>query len=147
LFNIDYINGISMSNQRSTRETIENLFATVGGGASPEQIATLFSVDIDWNIAGDVASVPWIGRKVGRAGVAEFYQQIRDQLISERFELHAILAEGERGVVLGQLASRARSTGKLMETAFAFDLTVRDGLIVRCHMLEDSYAVAQALQP
>ena len=136
-----------MSNHRSTREIIENLFATVGGGASPEQIATLFSEEVDWNIAGDVASVPWIGRKAGRAGVAEFYQQIREQLISERFEVHAILAEGERGVVLGQLASRARSTGKLMETAFAFDLTVRDGLIVRCHMLEDSYAVAQALQP
>lgn len=136
-----------MNHHRSTRETIENLFATVGGGASPEQIATLFSDEVDWHIAGDLASVPWIGRKVGRAGVAGFYQQIREQLVSERFEVHAILAEGERGVVLGQLASRARRTGKLMETAFAFDVTVRDGLIVRCHMLEDSYAVAQALQP
>lgn len=37
-----------------------------------------------------------------------------------------------------------KATGRLIESEFAFDLTVRDGLIVRYRMLEDSYAVEQA---
>ncbi|WP_315138577.1 nuclear transport factor 2 family protein [Achromobacter marplatensis] len=133
-----------MSNSRSTRGVIENLFATIAAAGDPGQIATLYSEDVDWYIAGDLPAVPWIGRKVGRAGVAEFFQQIRVEVISERFEVQTILVEGERGVVLGALASRVRRTGKLIETSFAFDVSVRDGLIVRYHMLEDSHAVANA---
>jgi len=132
-----------MSN-RTTREVIENLFTTIAAGSDPDQIAMLYSEEVDWYIAGDLSTVPWIGRKVGRAGVAEFFQRIRTEIISERFEVQAILVEGERGVILGELASRVRKTGKLIETAFAFDATVRDGLIVRYHMLEDSHAVANA---
>ncbi len=125
-----------------TRASVRNLFTTIGRGTDPVDIALLFSEDVDWFIAGDTASVPWIGRKVGRQGVAEFYHQVRGLLISERVEITDILINGSRAVALGELASRVRSTGKLIETEFAFDLMVRDGLITRCHMLEDSFAVA-----
>nr|BAT26130.1 hypothetical protein [Aureimonas altamirensis] len=37
-----------------------------------------------------------------------------------------------------------KATGRRIESEFAFDLTVRDGLILRYRMLEDSYAVEQA---
>lgn len=58
------------------RATIEELFRRAGSGAPPEHIAELVSEDVDWYIAGDVATVPWIGRKHGRAGAADFYRQI-----------------------------------------------------------------------
>ncbi|WP_219215338.1 nuclear transport factor 2 family protein [Variovorax boronicumulans] len=130
----------------ATRTLVQQLFAKVGQGARPEDIALLFSEEVDWFIAGDMAQVPWIGRKTGRAGVASFYQAIRDRLVSEHFELTDILADGPRAVALGRLASRVKSTGKLIETAFAFDVTVAGGLIARFHMLEDSFAVAQAMR-
>ncbi|KAF1070508.1 MAG: hypothetical protein GAK45_00759 [Pseudomonas citronellolis] len=129
----------------TARDLVQGLFKRIGEGASPEQIAELFSEDIDWYIAGDLARVPWIGRKKGRAGVAEFYQQIREQVTSERFEVSAILGDDQRAVALGSLASRVNATGKLIETEFAFDIRTEGELIVRCHMLEDSHAVAQAL--
>ncbi len=100
---------------------------------------------MDWYIAGDVATVPWIGRKHGRAGAADFYRQIQQRIISEKFVVSDILADGNRVIALGELASRIRETGKLIETEFAFDLTVEDGQVIRFRMFEDSFAVAQAV--
>lgn len=133
--------------ETAVRELVDRLFDKMGGGAPPDEIAALFSDEVDWFIAGDVDNVPWIGRKHGRQGVAEFFAQIRELIAPERFEISARLVQGSRVVVLGALASRFRGTGKLMETEFAFDLTVRDGLIVRYRMFEDSFAVARAVMP
>ncbi len=129
----------------TTRNTITSLFEQVGKGADTALLSTFFSEDVDWYIAGDTTTVPWIGKKTGRAGVAEFYEQIRAHITSERFEITDILTNGNHAVVTGNLASRVNSTGKLIETAFAFDITVNQGQITRYHMLEDSFAVANAL--
>ncbi|MCV2219533.1 nuclear transport factor 2 family protein [Thauera sp. Sel9] len=130
-----------------TDDTVRRLVSKIGQGATPAEIASLFSEDVDWFIAGDTENVPWIGRKHGRKGVAEFFSQIRELIAAERFEISDVLVKGGRAVVLGALASRARSTGKLMETEFAFDLIVENGLVVRYRMFEDSFAVARAVAP
>lgn len=128
----------------SPRETIEEFFRRTGSAASVEEIAELVSEDVDWFVAGDVSVVPWIGRKVGKAGAAEFYAQIRAEIFSERFELKDILAQGSRVVAIGELASRVNKTRKLIESEFVFDFIVEEGLIKRFRMFEDSFAVAKA---
>ncbi|VXC36705.1 conserved hypothetical protein [Sphingomonas sp. 8AM] len=129
----------------SPQATIEELFRRMGSGDPPERIAELVSDDVDWYVAGAVDRVPWIGRKTGRAGAADFYRQIGTLIVSERFAVSDLLTNGNRVVVLGELASRVRETGKLIETEFAFDFIVEDGAIVRFRMFEDSHAVAQAV--
>lgn len=127
-----------------TRKTTVRLFAGLADGRAPEELAAHFADDVDWFIAGDVDTVPWIGRKCGRAGVTEFYRQLQDLVVAERFAIRAILAEDERCVVLGDLVTLVRATGRRIESEFAFDIEVRDGLITRYHMLEDTWAVARA---
>lgn len=130
--------------QPSPRDTIEEFFRRTGSAASVEEIAALVSDDVDWFVAGDLSVVPWIGRKVGKSGATEFYAQIRTEIVSERFELKDILSQGNRVVAIGELASRVRKTGKLIESEFVFDFVVESGLITRFRMFEDSFAVAQA---
>lgn len=130
--------------QFSPRDTIEEFFRRTGLAASVEEIAALVSDDVDWFVAGDLPVVPWIGRKVGKSGAAQFYAQIRTEIVSERFELKDILSQGNRVVAIGELASRVRKTGKLIESEFVFDFVVENGLIIRFRMFEDSFAVAQA---
>ncbi len=130
--------------QFSPRDTIEEFFRRTGSAASVEEIAALVSDDVDWFVAGDLSVVPWIGRKVGKSGAAQFYAQIRTEIVSERFELKDILSQGNRVVAIGELASRVRKTGKLIESEFVFDFVVENGLITRFRMFEDSFAVAQA---
>lgn len=128
----------------STRAVVDELFRRIGSDTSTEEIGEMFSDDVDWNVAGDTAVVPWIGRKHGKAGAAEFYRQIRELIQSERFKVADVLIQGDRAIAVGDLESRVRSTGKLIKTEFAFDLTVKNGEIVRFRMFEDSFAVAQA---
>lgn len=128
----------------SPRAVVEEFFRRAGSGESVERIAALVGDQVDWFVAGDTRVVPWIGRKVGKAGAAQFYAQIREQIVSEAFEVREILSQGNRVVALGALASRVVRTGKLIESEFCFDFTVEDGEITRFRLFEDSFAVAQA---
>ncbi|MBP2198774.1 nuclear transport factor 2 family protein [Pantoea cypripedii] len=125
-------------------DVIEELFNRLASAADVAAIAALVSEEVDWFVAGDVATVPWIGRKHGKAGAAEFFRQIREQITSEHFEISEMLVQGNRVLVPGKLASRVNKTGKLIETEFVFDFVVNDGLITRFRLFEDSFAVAQA---
>lgn len=127
------------------RAIIEEFFHRAGSGEPVEKIAELVSEEVDWFVAGDTRVVPWIGRKIGKAGAAAFYAQIREQIKSERFEVNEILVQGQRVVAFGVLASRVIRTGKLIESEFCFDFTVEQSEITRFRMFEDSFAVAQAV--
>ncbi|BES85703.1 hypothetical protein PEC302107_11650 [Pectobacterium araliae] len=128
----------------SPSAVVEEFFRRTGSGAPVEKIAELVSEQVDWFVAGDTSIVPWIGRKIGKAGAAEFYAQIREQIESEAFEVCEMLAQGNRVVVIGELASRVLRTGKLIESEFCFDFTVENGEIIRFRLFEDSFAVAKA---
>jgi len=129
----------------TTRGTVTQLFEKLQAGTAPESIATLFSEDVDWLIPGDVDLVPWIGRRQGRQGVAAFFRDLRQRVEPLRFEIRSIVVEGEKAVALGELESRVKSTGNVIESEFAIEFTVRDTLIVRYRLFEDSFAVARAV--
>jgi uncharacterized protein len=115
----------------------------MASGAEPTEIAKLFNEALEWEIAGDIDALPWIGRKSGRDAVSDFVRDSRALVERVRFEVHDILTSDQRAVILGSLASKLKRTGRILETDFAIVLTVANGLIVRFQMLEDSFAVSQ----
>lgn len=123
------------------------LLAALGAGEAADKIAGLFSADVEFEIAGDIGVLPWVGRKIGRGAVAEFVRDTRELLTPIRFDVEAILADDDRAMIVGELASRVTATGKVIETAFALVLSIRDGQITRFRMLEDSFAVSRAGRP
>lgn len=130
---------------QSTRDTVERLFAKIASAEPPELIASEFSEEIDWDIAGDVHHVPWIGKRKGRAGVADFFHELRRWIEPVRFQVLSIVVDGEQAVALGELVSQVKSTGGTIESAFAIEFIVRHGLIVRYRLFEDSFAVSRAV--
>ncbi len=130
--------------QRDTLQLAQEFLGRMGSGVEAAEIAKLFSENMQWEVAGDIGVLPWIGQKSGRAAVVDF---VTDSLaLMERisFEVRDILADKDRAVILGSRASRLKRTGKVVTTDFAIVLTVADGEIVRFQMLEDSFAVSQA---
>jgi ketosteroid isomerase-like protein len=123
------------------------LLAALGAGAPADEISVLFSTDVQIEIDGDVGALPWIGRRVGRRAVADFVRNTRELLAPVRFAVESVLADDGNAVIVGELASGVRATGKLIETAFAIALQIRDGEITRFRMLEDSFAVSRAARP
>ena len=121
----------------------EDFLARMGRGEAPEKVAELFSEDLEWEIAGDIGALPWLGKKHGRQAIIDFVCDA-DHLIERiKFEVHDILANDSKAIILGELASRLRSNGMRADTAYAIVLTVSDGKIAHYRMFEDSFAISQ----
>ena len=129
---------------QSQNEQIVNELQTRLFHSSPEEVGILFSTDLDYHVAGDEGALPWIGRKKGRQAIVEFVRDSRAMLERLKFEVQAVLADDARAVIVGELSSRVKATGKVIDTSFALILTVAEGQIIRFQMLEDSFATSAA---
>lgn len=108
------------------------------------EIEELVSADVDWFVVGDREVVPWAGRWTGKSGVSQFYATLRAETVNERFDVKDVLTQGNRVVIVGEIATRVKRTDKLIECEFVFDFVVENGLIARFRPFEDSEAVAKA---
>jgi ketosteroid isomerase-like protein len=122
----------------------EQLLAEIGRGSSPDKIASLFSEDVRFEIAGDVGSLPFIGRRTGRDAISDYVRDTRRLIERLRFDVEEILASEARAIVVGKLASRINAARKIVESDFALVLTIAKGEITSFNLIEDSYAVSQA---
>src|SRR5438477_6010169 len=133
--------------QEQTVRLAQQLLNAIGSGEEPEEIAALFSVDVQFEVPGDVGALPWIGRTNGRSAASDFIRGTRRLIERVRFEVQGILADEGRVVIFGDLASKINATGKLIESPFALILSIFDGKITRFRMLEDTFAVSRAASP
>jgi uncharacterized protein len=132
--------------QEETRRIAQEFLRRMGTGATPEAIAELSSPDLDFYIPGDVTSLPWIGRRAGRSALADFVAGTRSLIEPLRFDVQDLLVSDTRAVILGELTSRLKRNGQVVDQPFAIVLTVSGGHITRFLMLEDSHAVSRAAQ-
>jgi ketosteroid isomerase-like protein len=130
---------------RGPRETVVAFYQALANGQSPERVAEHFSETAEWNIWGDLESVPWAGHRTGRAGVASFVAQLRELTEPLAFHVERLVVEEDTVVAIGQLATRVIATERVIESAFAAHVVVRDGLIETYRFFEDTWAVAQAM--
>jgi len=145
---MDHHNRTTDSNDATTEITMHvvgNYFSFMAQGKAPEEIATLFSDDVDWDIPGDVDTVPWLGKRRSRGDIAEFIKCLRSLTIPISFDVQQIIADREDAVEVGRLETRVVSTQSIIRTEFAFHFTVANGLITKFRLFEDSFAVAQSV--
>ena len=126
-------------------EIASQFLAGLGERREPSAIAAAFAEDVDFEIPGDVGALPWIGRKLGRGAVASFIRDLRNLTEPVKFEVLDILASEARAIIVGELATRIKATGKIVESPFAILLTISQvGEITNFQMLENSFAVSEA---
>ncbi|HVX31145.1 MAG TPA: nuclear transport factor 2 family protein [Nitrolancea sp.] len=130
----------------TTRTVVETFFERLAAG-EPEGFTELLADEIDWFIPGDTDIAPWVGRRNSPGGVADYLRRLRANVEPLRAEVQHLFVEDDMAVAIGEFASRMRSTGKVVESIFFAHFQVRDGLIVRYRLLEDSQAVVAALTP
>jgi hypothetical protein len=71
------------------------------------EIAAMLSVDVQFEIQGDVGALPWIGRKTGRTSVADFIRDKRRLIEQLRFDVQDILASDDRAPLGSNPSSEA----------------------------------------
>ena len=122
------------------------LLAGIGEGRAPETLATLFAEHLRFEIQGDDGVLPWIGHKTGRQAAADFFREIRALTEPVKFEVEDILGSTDRAVIVGELATRIKSSGKVNHTQFAIILTISGDAITRFQMLEDSFDLSRTVR-
>jgi ketosteroid isomerase-like protein len=133
-------------NQEKNIAVATKLLAGMGNGTDPDELAEMFDQDLSFEIQGDEGVLPWIGHKTGRQAAAGFFREIRIQTEPVKFEVDDILGSAERAVIIGELASRSKSSGKVFNTQFAIILTISGETITRFQMLEDSFALSRVVR-
>lgn len=109
-------------------------------------VVNIFADEVDWYIQGNQAVAPWLGRRTTKAEVGEFFEMLWAETEPVSAQIDHMLAEGDFAVITGEFATKMLRTGNVVESGFSIHITVRDGLIVRYRLLEDSHAVVVALQ-
>ena len=122
------------------------LLAGIGEGRTPETLAAMFAEHLRFEIQGDEGVLPWIGHKTGRQAAADFFRDIRVLTEPVKFEVEDILGSTDRAVIVGELATRIKSSGKVIHTQFAIILTISGDTITRFQMLEDSFALSRTVR-
>jgi ketosteroid isomerase-like protein len=136
--------GNPMSATEETREVVTEFYKRLDAGDTAAATAP-FADTVHWDIPGDTRHVPWIGRRHTREDVARFWDALAESLDRELFRVRTVLADGPNAVALGNLRSRVRATGRLIELEFATEFTVNNARITRYVLFEDSWRVAQAV--
>ncbi len=91
--------------------------------------------------------VPWLGRGTKHDEVRRFFESLFAGTVTQSADLNAVIVEGDEAVVAGELRVTVTATGRDYRSPFVLRLTVHDGLIVRHHVHEDSYALHEAIRP
>ena len=124
----------------------QQLLSGIGEGKAPDKLAAMFSEDLRFEIQGDDGVLPWIGRKIGRQAAADFFREIRLLTEPVKFEVEDILGSPNRAVIVGELATRIKSSGKENHSQFAIILTISGDKITRFQMLEDSFDLSRTVR-
>lgn len=123
-------------------KVVNRFFERFKSGASPEELASLFDEKAEMFIPGDTKNVPWIGRRIGRKAIANSFKLLRENIKPLKLEFIDMLNKGDRVVILGYLESQMKKNGKVMKSEFCIDIVVKNGLLSRYHILEDSFEVS-----
>ena len=124
----------------------QQLLAGIAEGKAPDALAVMFAKDLRFEIQGDEGVLPWIGHKTGRQAAADFFRDIRMLTEPVKFEVEDILASANRAAIVGHLATRIKSSGKIVNTQFAIVLTISGDKITRFQMLEDSFDLSRTVR-
>jgi ketosteroid isomerase-like protein len=136
----------SETRQRTTRETVGTFFRLLGEGDA-DRVADVFAQQIDWSVPG-AEDLPWTGRRSRRQQVSEYFKTLWPVFVPGESDvvMDKVIVEDADAVALGRFTHTVKANGRRFSTPVAFHLTVEDGRIVRLHLYEDTFAVAEAIR-
>ena len=111
-----------------------------------QQMLNHFHDDAEW-LSPDAEAVPFAGNFHGKQEVARFFAEVGGSLEPMRFDVHDIVAENDKVVVIGEATWRVKSTGRTYENPWVNVFTLRDGKVIRTNAYFDTAPAERAFRP
>lgn len=134
-----------MSTANTTKQVVDAFYKSLANKDYQANV-NLFADTAEWRIPGNDKVAVWVKDRNGKAEIQEFYKELHENLEGVNFEITGKFYNEDKAVITGRLLSRILSTGKLYDTYFSIQFTIKEGLITHYLMLEDSYALVEALK-
>ena len=129
----------------STTKTILNNFLTYLQNRDLDNLVNLFADNVKWAIPGNVKDIKWLGTRINRIEIVDFFKMLWKETEPISAEIHKILIENEDVIVKGLFTTKMLATEKVVTSIFFIHFIVNNGKIIEYTLLEDSYAVSQSL--
>jgi ketosteroid isomerase-like protein len=115
------------------------------GAGDIEGLLSRLNDNIDWTTP-TVENAGFSGTRKGKTAVAEFFTQLAAEETFSRFEPLEFVAQDDKVVVIGELASTVTTTGKAFETEWVHIFHLANGKITSFKEFFDTAKTAKAFQ-
>ena len=101
--------------------------------------------NVHWHDHGP-AEIGYWGVWTGRAGVAEFFKHLAEEVTPIAFDAQEFIASSDRVVALGYFEFKSIKTGRVHTAQWVMVWTIRDGLVTSFDGFEDTASTLGALR-
>ncbi len=122
-----------MLKEQENVERVKLMFETVEQGNIPAAL-NMFAEDIYWQspvTRTGSKELSWFKPRHSREDIAEFFKELRNKVITEKFEFIDFIAQGNKVVVEGKNRGTIISTGKVYEHDWVMVFELRDKKIIK----------------
>src|ERR1700678_1641747 len=124
-------------------QIVKDFFAAIGA-YNKQDLLALIAEDIEWIIPGE--DWPLAGTHRGHAELAAVLQKASEEVETSFPEPPEFVAQGDRVLVVGVATGKIKATNKLFKDNWVFDITVRNGKVMKIREYIDTQALARASQ-
>ena len=110
-----------------------------------DKITELFSDNVDWYIPGDINKAAWLGKRSSKQEIKDFYSLLWENTEPVSAQIERMVIDNDYAVITGEFSTKMLQTGNIVDSLFCIQITVKDNLIIKYRLLEDSYAVSISL--
>src|SRR6201995_5776086 len=124
-------------------QIVKNFFAAMGG-ANKQALLALVAEDIEWIIPGE--DWPLAGTHRGRAELAAVLKKASEEVETTYPKPPEFVAQGDRVLVVGVATGKIKATNRPFKDDWVFDITVRNGKLMKIREYIDTQPLARASQ-
>lgn len=108
-------------------------------------LVNLFAEEVKWEVPGDTDSLKWLGVRKNKAEIESFFQLLWAETEPLSAEIQKILADKDEAMIKGEFTSKMLRTNKDVTSIFFIHFKLHNMKIVEYTLLEDSFAVSEAV--
>lgn len=131
-------------NPTENTKVVQECYEKFGSGDIDGLLSRLHD-NIDWTTP-TTENVGFSGKRKGKQAVAEFFTELAGAETFSRFEPLEFVAQDDKVVVIGELASTVTTTGKAFETDWVHVFHLSNGKITSFKEFFDTAQTAKAFQ-
>jgi ketosteroid isomerase-like protein len=128
--------------EQLNRQRVVNMLDTFYAGDIEGALARCAD-DIDFIASAPIDILPHMGHRHGKDEVRQMWQTIHRRYSSMRYELPAIVAEGDQVATHIRAFYRKRSNDRIVQFDIAVFFTLREGRIAQIREIIDSFDLVQ----